>query len=416
MDEKIEHRYPVLRKYWWVVPLVLTITGLIIWSIPAWRTTEYVADKNSMMFGDVTEGIFYDYLRITGRVETGTTVQLSALESGIVDKKWVEEGAQVNSGDVILSLRNPALRQQILDSESQLAERQNMLRDTEITMEKEKLQLKRDILAARTDLNRMQRTAEQKERLYEEKLCSREEYLIAQEDLQLAKENLKLIEDRLSQDSLYRSVQLSMMRESLRNMQENFQLVRQRADNLDIKASHSGQLGRLSAELGQSISSGQQIGQINILDNYKLTVMIDEHFIDRVEEGLTGTAGKGATKYDVFVSKIYPEVTDGKFKVDLEFAGKTPDNIRVGQSYIVDIQTGEPKTALMIPRGTFYASSGGRYVYVVSEDGKSADKRDVKIDRQNPKYYEVSDGLASGEKVIISNYTDFGEADRIIIK
>ncbi len=416
MDQKIEHKFPLLRKYWWIVPVVLTLTGLIIWSISAWRTTEYVAHKNSMMFGDVTEGMFHDFLRLTGRVETGTTVQLSALESGIVAKKWVEEGAQINAGDVILTLTNPALRQQILDSESQLAERQNMLRDTEITMEKERLQLKRDILAARTDLNRKQRTAEQKEKLYDEKLCSREEYLLAQEDLQLAVENLKLIEDRLSQDSLYRSVQLSMMRESLRNMQENFQLVRQRADNLDIKASHSGQLGRLSAELGQSISSGQQVGQINILDNYKLTVLVDEHYIDRVGKGLTGSAEKGKSKYDVAISKVYPEVSEGKFKVDLEFTGKNPENIRVGQSYIVDIQTGEPNTALMIPRGTFYTSSGGRYVYVVSEDGKSAVRRNVKIDRQNPKYYEVSEGLSLGEKVIISNYTDFGDADKIIIK
>lgn len=416
MDQEIRHRYPLLRKYWWFIPLVIVLIFLLVWGMSAWRTVEFVANRNSMTFGEVTEDTFKDYLRLTGKVETGTTVWLSALESGIVDKKWVEEGAYVNAGDVILTLRNPGLRQQILDSESQLAERQNMLRDTEITMEKERLQLKRDILAARTELNRKQRIADQKEKLFDEKLCSREEYLTSMEDLQLARESLKLLENRLSQDSLYRSVQLAMMRESLHNMQENFELVRQRADNLDIRASHSGQLGRLDAELGQSISGGMQIGQINILDNYKITVLVDEHYIDRVETGLKGTAEKGNKSYDLIVRKVYPEVSGGQFKVDLEFPEGMPENIRVGQSYIVEIQMGDPGNAVMVPRGTFFQSSGGRYVYVVSSDGKSAEKREVRIGRQNPKYYEIIEGLVPGEEIITSNYTDFGEADRILIK
>lgn len=416
MDQEIRHRYPRLRKYWWVAPVVIVIIFLVVWGISAWRTVEYVAKRDSMTFGDVVEDTFKDYLRLSGKVESGTTVWLSALESGIVDRKWVEEGAYVNAGDVILTLRNPGLRQQILDSESQLAERQNMLRDTEITMEKERLQLKRDILAARTELNRKQRVANQKEKLFEEQLCSREEYLTSMEDLQLARESLKLLENRLGQDSLYRSVQLSLMKESLHNMQENFILVRQRADNLDIRATHSGQLGRLDAELGQSISSGVQIGQINILDNYKVTVFIDEHYIDRVEPGLSATAEKGKNRYNLTVSKVYPEVNGGQFRADLEFYGELPENVRVGQSYIVEIETGDPGRAVMVPRGTFYQGSGGRYVYVVSEDGRSAEKREIRIGRQNPKYYEVIEGLAPGERIITSNYTDFGEADRILIK
>ena len=416
MDQEIIHKYPRLRKYRWIAPIVIVLVVLTVWGITAWRTVEYVAKRDSMTFGDVTEGTFKDYIRLTGKVETATTVWLSALESGIVEKKWVEEGAYVNAGDVILTLSNPGLRQQILDSESQLAERQNMLRDTEIAMEKERLQLKRDLLEARTELNRKQRSADQKTRLYEENLCSREEYLTAVEDLQLARESLDLLENRLKQDSAYREVQLSMMKESLQNMRENFELVRRRADNLAIRASHSGQLGRLDAELGQNINGGMQVGQINILDNYKINVLIDEHYIDRIEPGLHGVAEKGDRHYALTIGKVYPEVTGGQFKADLEFSGMLPENVRVGQSYLVEIQTGDPATAIIVPRGTFYQSSGGRYVYVVSDDGNSAEKREIRIGRQNPKYYEITEGLSPGERIITSNYTDFGEADRILIK
>ncbi len=416
MDTEIKQRNPRLRKYAIPAVLVIAVTIAIIWAFTASRTTSYKTDFRNLMVREVTEGEFNDYVHLSGKVETGVIVQVSALETGIVEQKFLEEGAMVNEGDVILTLRNPLLRQQILDSESQLAERQNMLRDTELAMEKERLQVKRDILAARTELNRKSRVAEQQKSLLDENLTSREQYLTAKEDYELAKENLKLLEDRLRQDSLYRSVQVAMMRESLHNMQENFMLVRQRADNLNVRATHSGQLGSLTAEIGQNISSGQQVGQINILDNYKLTVQIDEHYIDRIERGLTGKASRQGKEFEVEVAKVYPEVVNGQFKADLAITGIVPEKPRVGQSYPLDIQLGSPVKAIMIDKGSFFQSSGGKYVYVVAADGKSAEKREVKLGRRNPQYYEVLEGLYPGEKVIVSSYNDFGEADEIKIQ
>lgn len=411
MDTEIKRKNPLLRKYAIPVVVGLAVAGAIVWAVMASRTTSHKVDYRNLMVKEVTEGEFNDYIHLSGKVETGVIVQVSALETGIVDCKLVEEGAMVNEGDIILILRNHLLRQQILDSESQLAEKQNMLRDTELAMEKERLQVRRDILSARTDLNRARRLADQQKSLFDEQLTSREEYLKAQEDYQLAKENLALLEDRLRQDSLYRSVQLAMMRESLNNMQENFMLVRERADNLNVRATHSGQLGSLTAEIGQNISSGQQVGQINILDNFKLTVQIDEHYIDRVEPGLTGKASRQGKEFGIEVAKVYPEVVGGVFKADLLITGSMPDNPRVGQTYPVDLLLGSPSKALMIERGTFFQSSGGKYVYVMAADGKSAEKREVKLGRRNPGYYEVLEGLSPGEKVIVSSYTDFGEAD-----
>lgn len=209
----------------------------------------YKVDADSVTTAEVKRGLSNDFNRVNGHVETGVIVQVSALESGIVEHKWVEEGTMVQAGDIIVTLQNPNLRQQILDSESQLAEKQNMLRDTEIAMEKERVQVKHDLLNTRMDHVRKQRVMKQKETLYKEKLVPREEYLQAKEDCELARQSLALLKERQHQDSLYRQVQVSMMRESLHNMQENFNLVRQRADNLNIRASHSGQLGTLNVEL-----------------------------------------------------------------------------------------------------------------------------------------------------------------------
>lgn len=416
MDIEIKPRFTLLKKIGLSVGLSIMLAAAVIWAVMASKTSFYKTDSQSLMITDVVEGEFNDYIHLTGKVETGVIVQVSALETGIVEQKLVEEGAMVNEGDIILILHNPLLRQQILDSESQLAEKQNMLRDTELAMEKDRLQVRRDILSARTDLNRTRRVAEQQKTLMQENLTSREEYLKAQEDMELAAENLKLLQDRLTQDSLYRSVQVAMMRESLHNMQENFMLVRERADNLNIRASHSGQLGSLTAEIGQNISSGQQVGQINILDNYKLTVSIDEHYIDKVETGLTGKVSRQGKEFDVSVCKVYPEVVNGQFKADLEISSPSPENLRVGQTYPLDLLLGQPSKTIMIEKGTFFQNSGGKYVYVVSSDGKSAKKREVKLGRRNPKYYEVLEGLSPGEKVIISSYSDFGEADQLKVK
>lgn len=415
MDIEIKHKHPLLKKYGSGALIALAVAGIVAWGLSSSGESTYHTDSAGVLIEETVKGAFNDFVRITGRVETGTIVHVSALETGIVDRKWVEEGAMVNAGDIIITLHNPNLQQQILDSESQLAERQNMLRDTEISMERERLQIKQDLLAARTDYNRKERVARQQRALYDEDLTSREEYLKADEDLQLARENLDLLTTRLHSDSAYRSVQVEMMQESLQNMRENFAMVRRRADNLNIRASHTGQLGSLTAELGQNISAGQQVGQINILDNYKLVVSIDEHYIDRVVTGLKARATRGGSDLSLTVRKVYPEVANGQFKADLTLDSIAPANIRVGQSFSIDLQLGDPSEAVMIPRGSFFQSTGGRWVYVVDSDGHTARKRNVRIGRQNPRYYEVLEGLEPGERVITSSYTAYGDADRVVI-
>ena len=416
MDKIIEQKKGLKKKH-----LPFVIAGILVLLLFGWmlwgdHSNKMRVDTENLIISKVEEGSFNDYIRINGQVQPATVVHVSALESGIVDFKPVKEGAMVKRGDVILVLRNPNLAQETLNSESQLAERQNMLRDTEINMEKEKLSMQQSKLSAITDANRTRRAYEQAKTLYDEGLSSREEYLRAKEDYELAQSQLKLLIERLHQDSLYRSVQLAKMQESLNNMQENLTLVRSRADNLKVKATYDGQLGSFSAELGQNIGAGMLIGQINVLGEYKITVNIDERYIDRIMSGLQGTFERQNVKYGVQVSTVYPEVRNGQFRADLTFTDETPENIRVGQTYYINLELGEPTQAVLVPRGSYFSVTGGKWLFVLSPDGSEAVRREIKVGRQNPQYYEIIEGLLPGESVIISGYDSFGDSEKLILK
>ena len=416
MDKIIEQKKGLKKKH---IPFIIGGALLVLlfgWMLFGDHSSKMRIDTKNIIISKVEQGSFNDYIRINGQVQPATVVHVSALESGIVDYKPVKEGAMVKRGDVILVLRNPNLAQETLNSESQLAERQNMLRDTEINMEKDKLSMQQSKLSAITDANRTRRAYEQIKTLYDEGLSSREEYLRAKEDYELAQSQLDLLIERLHQDSLYRSVQLAKMQESLNNMQENLTLVRQRADNLKVKATYDGQLGSFSAELGQNIGAGTLIGQINVLGEYKITVNIDERYIDRITAGLPGTFERQGVEYAVAVSTVYPEVRNGQFRADLTFSDEVPENIRVGQTYYINLELGEPTPAVLIPRGSFFGVTGGKWLFVVSPDGSEAVRREIRIGRQNPQYYEVLEGLSPGEYVVISGYDSFGDSEKLMLK
>ena len=370
-------------------------------------------DPDTLTIATVTEGEFNDYIRLNGQVQPMTTIQLSPLEGGVVQEIIVEEGAHVKAGDRILVLSNDNLDLQILNSEAELAEKENILRNTLISMEQQKLSLRQEQLQLQTEVTRTRRHFEAQQRLYAEQLISREDYLRAEEDYSLATNRLRLVNERAHQDSLYRSVEIEQMQESLRNMRLNMQMIRRRKDNLTIKAPIDGELGLLEATLGQSIAQGTKIGQINDLGNYKIEAQLDEHYIDRVTAGLEATFERQDEHYRAVIRKVYPEVRSGKFRADLKFVGAQPDNIRSGQTYYLNLQLGESEQAMLIPRGAFFQTTGGRWIYVMDADGKGATRRDIRLSRQNPQYYEVTEGLHPGDRVIISGYEKFGNSEKL---
>lgn len=419
MDKVIEKKKGIAAAFtkksvkWWalgafvILVVVLLLTG---------RRSVLRVDGSTILTGTARQGEFNDYIRVSGQVQPMTTVQLSPTEGGNVKRIVVEEGSHVNEGDVIVVLGNESLDMQILNSEAELAEKENILRNTMISMEQQKLSVRQEKLSLQIEVRRARRAYEQNKALYEEKLIAKEEYLKASEDYELAKDKLELVTDRERQDSLYRSVQIAQMHESLENMRLNMNMIRRRKENLSVKAPISGELGLLDVELGQSVAAGAKIGQINNLDSYKIEAQIDEHYIDRVAPGLEATFERQSEKYSSVIRKVYPEVRDGKFKADFRFEGQQPENIRTGQTYYLNLQLGQSAEAILIPRGSFYQNTGGKWVYVLNADGTKATKRSVRIGRQNPQYYEVLEGLAPGDKVIISSYDSFGDKDELLIK
>ena len=390
------------------------VVFFVLWLVFRDNSSTLRVNGDTLSYGTVARGEFNDYIRVTGQVQPMTTIQISPLEGGVVQEIVTEEGSKVKKGDVILVLSNESLDLQILNSEAELAEKENLLRNTMISMEQQKLSVKQDMLQLRVEVRRSKRAYESARELYAEKLISREEWLKAEEDYMLAKDRLDLVETRAQQDSLYRAVEIDQMTESLQNMRLNMRMIRKRKDNLTIKAPIDGELGLLDVALGQSIAAGVKVGQINNLDSYKIEALVDEHYIDRVVAGLEAQFERQNESYGTVIRKVYPEVRDGKFKTDFKFSGEQPANIRTGQTYYLNLQLGQPEEALLIPRGTFYQKTGGRWIYVVSPDGSSAVRRQIRIGRQNPQYYEVLEGLEPGEKVIVSGYDNFGDNEVLI--
>ena len=418
MDIKLEKKkglrglFRMKNLPWALGVLLLLFVG---WLMFRDKSSTLRVDAQLVSISTVEQGEFNDYVRLTGSVLPMTTVRLSPLESGVVERIVAEEGTSVKRGDVILEMSNNSLSMQILQSEADLAEKQNILRNTMIQMEQERLALRQEKLQLDLEVSRAKRTFEQKESLYGENLIAREEYLQARENYDLAIRKRDLVLERQKQDSLYRTSQVAQMEESLRSMQLNMKLIRQRVDNLKLKAPIDGEVGMLEAVLGESLLQGANIGQVNDLNVYKVQAQVDEHYIDRVTTGLVASFERQDTKYEMQLRKVYPEVRNGQFKADFRFCGAAPENIRSGQTYYLNLQLGEASEAVLIPRGSFYQATGGRWIYVVDASGEKAYRREIRIGRQNPQYYEVIEGLQPGEKVITSSYDKFGDNEVLIL-
>ena len=397
----------------YLVGAVLLI--FIVWLLLRGNSSTLRIDARTISVGTVTRGEFNDYIRVTGQVQPITTVQLSPLEAGVVERLVVEEGASVHKGDVLVELSNTSLTLEILNSEAELAEKQNILRNTLISMEQEKLDLRLNKVQLDLDVERKHRTWQQNEELYRNNLIAREEWLQSKEDYELAAKQRELNIERQVQDSLYRTVQIEQMEDNLENMKRNMQLIRQRIDNLQVKSPIDGEVGLLDVVLGQSVSSGQKIGQVNDLSDYKVEAQIDESYIDRVRAGLDATFERQDTAFTMRLRKVYPEVRNGQFRADFTFVGAHPRNIRSGQTYYLHLELGQPTDAVIIPRGSFYQTTGGSWIYVLSPEGDRAYKRQIRIGRQNPQYYEVLEGLEPGERVIVSGYENYGSNDVLIL-
>ena len=416
MDRKIERKGGFTRKnilYGVIALLVLSMIGIIVFGD---KSSKYNVDLSRLTIDEVTQDAFQDYITEQGIVEPIRTIYLDAVEGGRVEEILIDEGNMVKKGDVILRLSNNTLLLEITNNEAQVVRAVNELRTARLSMDQQKLMNKQQIIELTRQVKQEKRTFENNKELFASNHISREEYERSGEAYRASNQKLELVKENYRNDSLYRSIQISSLESSVKSMEKSMGIIRKRLENLNFKAPVDGELATLTPEIGQVITYGTRVGTINILDSYKLRVEIDEHYIARIQAGLTGECDFANKSYPAEIVKIYPEVQNGRFAVDMEFTDSIPEQIRIGQASRIRLQLGESRKGLLLSKGGFYNKTGGQWVFVVDPSGDFAVKRDISIGRQNPRYYEVLDGLEAGEKVITSSYQNFADHDKLILK
>jgi len=417
MDRVIEKKHKWLNKrtIWIAVGgvLILLVAYNIIFGD---KSSKLNVEKEKITIESIIENEFKDYIAQIGTVEPISTIYLDAIEGGRVEEILIDEGNMVQKGDVIIRLSNTNLILEISNNEAAVSRSINEFENTKINLQLQTINRKQTLIETDRQLKMQERQYVYNKQLFEDEHISKEVFDQSYEQYNATKQQYKLFKEALKSDSLYREVQLKAMDGQIKRMKENLKVIQGRMDNLYVKAPVDGELANLNPEIGEVITYGSRIGTINILDNYKLRVEIDEHYIARVRKGLPGSFDFAGSNYTLKIGKVYPEVNNGRFAVDMVFTSEKPSQIRIGQTFRLKLELGESKQAVLIPRGGFYQSTGGQWVYVVNEGGDLAVKRNISIGRQNPRYYEVLEGLNPGEQVIVSSYDNFNDVDQLIFK
>ncbi len=391
---------------------VLVLLALLAGSLGARRVRVKAA---TVQLGTVEQGLFREYIPVTGTVQPIQTVYLDALEGGTVKHRYVEDGTLVQAGQPILELSNPQLHMDAINREAQLLDQQNNLRNTRLNMDQQTTRLRDQLLELDKELKRLERDQRVDERLVRDSLMPRNTYQNNAEHLQYMRAKRTLLAANVRSDSLFRQSQLGSITTNLDLIDQNLRFLRENLQNLVIKAPIAGQLSGLNAELGQTKQRGERIAQIDVLDAFKVRARIPEHYVSRITIGLRGTFSHAGAEHAIEIMKIYPEVHNGEFDVDLRFVEAPPRDIRRGLSFQVRLQLSEDQQAITLPRGPFFQDTGGQWVYVVGADGR-ATKRNVKLGRQNPDRYEVLEGLRPGEQVVVGRYSAFNNAEELILE
>jgi len=416
MDRKIKKKkWPLKRIVTFAAAglFVIVVVYMLIFGVSK-STLNVKAER--LTISTVREGPFQEFIPVMGNVLPIYQFYLSAEEGGTVEEIYIKAGNVVEKGDKILKLANTDLLINSMWREAELFQQVNNLRNTRLDMERYRLQLSQELASVDNDLQQQKRTFERYEKLYEDDLISEHEYELAKDQYEYLKKRRKLTVESQQKDLEFRESQVEALEEQVNRMQGNLQIIQGRLDKLTIRAPVSGHLTSLDAEIGQSKSAGQNIGQIDVFEGFKVRAQIDEHYIARVEVSRSGEFEFAGEKYKLKVTKKYPEVTEGRFEVDMEFVDEEPEGITRGQTLHIRLELGDISEALLLPKGGFYQTTGGNWVYVVDKSGEAALKRRIRLGRQNPEVYEVLEGLEPGEKVITSSYESFGDMDRLVLK
>lgn len=393
--------------------VILLISYQIFW---ADHSTKLNVESERITIATVVRSPFQEFIPVIGTVIPIQTIYLDAIEGGRVEAIYREAGSFVKKDDKILKLGNTNLLLDIMYREAELFAQSNNLRNTRLAMEQHRLDLQAQLIELDFQRGTLERAYRRAQELSAKQLISEKEFEDVKAEYEYIVKKRKITLETHKQDSVFRDIQIQQLESSLSRMQENLSVVKTNIENLIIKAPISGQLTSLNAEIGESKAHGQRLGQIDVLEGFKVRVGIDEHYIARIDLKQKGEFSFDNKDYGLTIKKIFPEVREGRFEVDLEFSAETPNGIRRGQTVHVRLELGNLTEALLLERGGFYQKTGGQWVFVVDKAGNFAEKRAISLGRQNPEYFEVLSGLEPGEKVIVSTYDNFGEVEKLVLK
>lgn len=409
MDKKIE------KKSWDVkqLSMVAGVIGLLAFFIYTFvffdsRSTLNV-ERETLNISEVEEGAFQEFIQVSGTVQPIQTIYLDAVEGGVVDEVYKESGEMLKRGDTILTLSNSDLRLSVLQQTSAIYDQINQTRNSRLNVEQNTLSLKERLAQAQNQLEISESNYEREKKLFDQNLIAEQQFLETKKNYEYYQKRYDLIYESFRQDSIKSSRQLQQIDQSLSRMWQSLEAVQNILDRLVVTAPITGQLSTIELNPGQSISSSERIGQVDILDNYKVRVKIDEYYLSRITRGLQGTFEFDGQRHQLEITKIYPVVENGEFKVDMEFTDTIPADLRRGQTLRIRLMLSNSSQVLQLERGGFYQKTGGNWIYKITVDGDQAVRQDVQLGRQNPNYFEVLSGLNKGDRVIISNYSSFGE-------
>lgn len=416
IDRKIEKR-AITPMRLGIGAGVLIVVSLIVYAAATGTGGKRLnVDRDRITIATVTEGPFQELISVTGTVLPSSTVYLDAVEGGRIEEVFVREGANVRAGQPILRLSNNDLQLRMLNAEAQRIEQRDRLQNTRFNMEMNSLNLRQQLTEMNYQIRRLERQYERQRDLYEKRLVSAQEFEAVRDEFEYWQHRKELTLQAFRQDSLRMVSQVSQMEEALSRMETNFEVIQQNLENLTLRAPVDGQLSALNAEVGEIRASGFRFGQIDILDGYRVRAQIDEFYISRVTRGQAAHGETSGRTYQLVASRVYPEVRDSRFEVDFDFVDDPPAGIRRGQTLRFRLEMSDPAEAVMIPRGGFYQSTGGNWIYVLDPSGELAVRRFIQLGRQNPTHFELISGLEPGERVVTSSYETFGDADRLVLQ
>jgi len=413
MDKQIQPKNKTTRKMLiWGIPIVL-LASIVFMNLT--RKKQVNIKKDTLSIREVIRGDFEDVILFNSRVEPKTTVLLNVIQGGSVSEIFVESGQMVKKGTPLLKVYNPNAELNYLTQETAMIEQINNLRNLRVSIKNQQLGLDQQLLSINNDYRNAKRQYDLDKKLYGKGIIAKNDYQKSEQEYSFQKERNNVIKKRVSEEKMSRDVQLSRINLSLSNMQKSIELLRENKENFTVKAPVDGLLSSFNPILGENYNQGQPIGKMDVLDGFKLVANVDEYYISKLKKGIKGSVAVNGENYEIKISKIYPEVVNGQFTVELLFTKENiSENIKRGMSLKSKVFLSGKTKALLISKGMFYQSTNGNWVFVLNSDNKAV-KRNIKIGRANPFYYEVLEGLQEGDKVITSSYDDYKDVEEINI-